>query len=74
MIAWTPFYHPLPMSWMNQLWFLPPLCAAVAIIYKTLRTNNLRRLPLEILVLMGYMLAGLGALGGGLWALQSYWP
>jgi hypothetical protein len=74
LIASTLFHNPMQISWLDQLWFLLPLCVAVAIVYKTIRSNNLRRLPLEILALVGYMLAGLTALGGGMWLLQSYWP
>jgi len=74
MMAWTVFYNPIALPFDSLLWFLLPLCVAVAVVYKTVRTHDLRRLPLEILVLMGYMLVGLIALGGGLWLIQEYWP
>lgn len=71
MIAWTLFYHPvtLPASW--ALWMVLPVLLAVAVVYKTLRTENLRRLPLEIAALMGYMVGGLVVLGVGLWLVQA---
>ena len=74
MMPWTLFTHPILIRYDQHLWFLLPLCAAVAITYKTVRTKNLRRLPLEVLVLMGYMLVGLIALGGALWLVQEYYP
>ena len=75
MIAWTLFYNPMSLNPGNGiLWLLLPLCASVAIIYKTIRTTNLKRLPLEILALMGYMVVGLAALGFGLWMIHSFFP
>lgn len=69
MIA-TLFYNPLHISHGVVLWLIIPLCLSVAVIYKTVRTDNLRRLPMEILVLMGYMTGGLVALGGALVLMQ----
>ena len=75
MTAWTLFYHPMPLEadgW--TLWLLLPLCVSVAIVYKVVRIQNVRRLPLEVLALMGYMAAGLTALGAALWVVQAYFP
>jgi len=75
MIAWVLFKHPMILDaggW--SLWLLGPLCLSVAITYKTIRIDRLRRLPLEVLWLMGYIAAGLAALGAGLWLIQAYWP
>jgi len=74
MIAWTLFYNPIVPGSDSLLWLLGPLCVSAAIIYKTVRTHNLRRLHLEMLALLGYMAAGLAALGMGLWLIQKYWP
>ncbi len=73
MIIATLFRNPMLVSTDALLWLLIPLCASVAIIYKTIRTENIRRLPLEILVLFVFMIAGLVALGAGLWAVQVLW-
>jgi hypothetical protein len=72
--AWTLFYNPITLSSGNELWLLLPLCAAVGIIYKTIRASHLRVLAREILFLMVYMVVGLVALCVGLWAIQEYWP
>lgn len=75
MIAvWTIFKNPVILPFSAHLWFLLPLCVAVAVVYKTIRTNDLRRLPIEIVVLIAYMTAGLAIMGVGLWVLHEYWP
>jgi hypothetical protein len=73
MTGWTLFYHPMTLSFNELLWMLLPLCASVAITYKTIRTGNLRRLPLEILQLSLYLLVGLAGLGAGLYIIQRLW-
>lgn len=72
--AWTIFKNPVVLHFSEHLWFLLPLCVAVAVVYKTIRTQNLRRLPIEIAVLLAYMAAGLAIMGAGLWVLHEYWP
>lgn len=74
MMAWKMFFEPITLSFDSLLWLLMPLCAAVAIIYKTVRTQNIRRLYLEIIVLIVYMFGGLIALGAALWLVHEYWP
>ncbi len=72
MTGWTLFYNPMPLQadgW--TLWLLLPLCLSVAIIYKAVRIQNLHRFPREVLALMGFMIAGLIALGTVLWAVQA---
>lgn len=70
MIAWTLFYHPMtvPSNWV--LWLILPVLLAVAVVYKTLRTDNLRKLPKQIAMLLAYMVGGLLALGAALWLVQ----
>lgn len=72
MIAWTLFYNPISLSSDNVLWLLIPLCTAVAVVYKTVRTKDLARLWREILALVLYMLGGLTLLAAGLWAIHTY--
>lgn len=74
MIAWTIFTNPLTLSFNSELMFLLPLCAAVAIIYKTIRVDDLRYLAREIVSLVAYMVAGLVVLCIGLWLIHTYWP
>ncbi|MCL2700871.1 MAG: hypothetical protein FWE88_04160 [Phycisphaerae bacterium] len=60
--AFTLFVHPMPLPSWALLVLLLPLCLAVAVIYKTVRTTNLRRLAGDVLLLFLYMLAGLALL------------
>ena len=72
MMDWSLFYRPVQWSSGSLLWLLLPLCAAVAIVYKTLRTRTLRRVPLEVLLLLAYMIAGIVLLAVGLWLVQEF--
>ena len=74
MIAWTLFYHTVALPWHGQLWLIVPLCASVAIVYKTVRTPDLRRLPQEVLGVLAYVLFGLALLGLTIWAVHEFWP
>ena len=70
----TLFSNPIELSDTAQLLLVLPLCIAVAIVYKTIRLKDLHRLWLEVAALVGYMIAGLGALGLSLWLIREYWP
>jgi len=73
-MSWTLFYNPMQLTFHGLLFLLIPLCLSVAIVYKTIQVKTLRRLPMAVAILIGYMLIGLVALGAGLWAIQRYWP
>lgn len=66
------FYTPMSLAYDQLLWLVLPLSVSLAVVYKTVRTNNIRRLPLEVAGLVGLMLLGLVALGVGLWFIQAY--
>ena len=68
------FYNPVTLGFNSELWLLLPLCAAVGIVYKTIRTHDLRRLPWEVLYLLAYMVVGLILLATALWLIHEYWP
>ena len=68
------FVHPQVLPFDAILWLVLPLCASVAIVYKTIRVDDLRRLPVQAGILIIFMLGGLLALGAGLWAIHEYWP
>jgi hypothetical protein len=73
MIAWTLFYHPVSIPSQAHLWFLVPLCAAVAVVYKAIRIRHVRRLAIESAVLLAYMVVGLVALGALMWVVVGIW-
>jgi hypothetical protein len=56
--AYVPFMQPLPV-W--DYWYLLalPLCAAVSIVYKSIRCRSMRKVPREAAKATGWILAGL---------------
>ena len=66
MIA-TLFVHPVTLPYWSQLPLLLPLCLAAAIVYKTIRTEDVAKLPREAGLLMLYIVLGLIAAAIGLW-------
>lgn len=73
MIA-TLFYNPITISFELELWLLLPLCAAVGLVYKTIRVDHISHLLKSFLVLLLSMALGLIALCTLLWAIDTYWP
>jgi len=69
-LAWRPFLDPLPLhtGWM----FLAiPLAVAIAVVYKTLKLDDLAALPSEATRLTVIILIALVAAAAGLWALTE---
>jgi hypothetical protein len=60
LLAYVPFMQPLP-AW--DYWYLlaVPLCAAVSIVYKSIRCRSMRTVPREAAKATGWILAGLVA-------------
>jgi hypothetical protein len=60
-LAYTPFIDPLPIWSPDWAWvlLLIPLCAAVAIVYKTIKCGAVSRIPREALVLFVTILIGM---------------
>ncbi len=67
------FVNPMQMG-PSHLFLVIPLCLGVAIVYKTIRVQDLRRLPLAILALWLYILAGVGTLMVAFHLLLEYVP
>ena len=57
-LGYTPFMQPLP-AW--DVWYLlaVPLCAAVSIVYKSIRCRSMRKVPIEAAKATGWILVGL---------------
>jgi hypothetical protein len=68
------FFTPITISSSLELWLVLPLCAAVGLIYKTIRVERMALLPMEFIRLTAYMIAGLTLLCAALWAIHTYWP
>jgi len=71
MNGWRFLVTPLEMGW-NHIWLVAPLCAVVAVVYKTIRVERLGELPRQILGLWLYMAVGLTALAVAFYFLVEY--
>jgi hypothetical protein len=58
--GYVPFMHPLP-AW--DVWYLLalPLCAAVSVVYKSIRCRSMRKVPLEAAKAAVWIILGLAA-------------
>lgn len=51
----------------QRFFLMFPLCLAIAIVYKTIRLDDLRELPKAAAVLWVTIVIGMCVVGGGLW-------
>jgi hypothetical protein len=60
MLAYRPFLDPLPV-W--NLWFLLilPLCAAVAVVYKSMKCQSMKQVPREAGAIILWIIGGFSA-------------
>ena len=66
--GYVPFMQPLP-AW--DYWYLLalPLCAAVSVVYKSIRCRSMRTVPREAAKATGWIILGLVGAAVGLWVL-----
>lgn len=55
LLAYIPFVTPLPV-WDYWAWLLIPLCAAVSVVYKTIKCRYVRQIPKESLAITLWIL------------------
>jgi len=70
--AYVPFVKPLPLGWTHWYLLLLPLCLAIAVVYKSIRCQSMRRVPRESLVLFVFIVAVMMATAGALATLVNY--
>lgn len=70
LLAYRPFLEPLPYEpyWLVMLL---PLVLAVAIVYKAIRTPDLRHLPQQALLMSAEILVFMVLVAAGLWLLTA---
>jgi hypothetical protein len=56
------FVNPLQFSSAIVPWLIIPLCLSVAVVYRTVRTDDVRLLPMQIAKLTLYIIFALAAL------------
>lgn len=68
-LAWVPILEPL--NFFHLWWYTLaiPMSFGIAMVYKALRLPTLDRYWFQVLVMTVQVLAGMAALGGGLWLL-----
>ena len=57
-LAYTPFVQPLPMWGHSYLWSLP-ICAALSIVYKSIRCHEMKRVPREAGIIFLTIIGGM---------------
>ncbi len=57
------------LSGGQRMALILPLCLSIAVVYKTLRCQTLREIPVASLILCGTVVLGMYAVGVGLWVL-----
>lgn len=70
LLAWRPFLDPLPLHepWM---WLLVPLALAIAVVYKTLKLEDLRDVPVQAARLTGVIVLSMIAAATLLWMITE---
>ena len=63
------FVHPVTVAGWEQSVMLFPLCLAIALVYKSIKCERPRDVPLASLILWVTIVVGMYAVGVGLWGL-----
>ena len=62
LLAWIPFLEPIPSPGPWWPLFLLPLSVGISIVYKAVRTPDLRKYPREVIVMTGQIVGAMIAL------------
>jgi hypothetical protein len=68
MLSW--FITPVPLTGWQQLFLLLPLCLAVSTVYKATKLENLREMPVAVVISWVTIVLGMFAVGFGLYGLH----
>jgi hypothetical protein len=68
--GYRPFLDPLPLD-TYWLLLLPPLVLAIAVIYKTIKLDDLAQLPRQALFLAGQIVAFMALAAAALWLITE---
>ncbi len=64
----TLFLHPLPL-WDYWVWLIVPLCAAVSVVYKTIKCQHVHQIPREAVGITLWIIAAMIGVAAGVWLL-----
>jgi hypothetical protein len=71
LLAYRPFLDPLPV-WNQWFLLILPLCAAVTIVYKSIKCRSMSQVPREAFQILVLILLGFLASGAALWGLIKF--
>ena len=66
LLAYTPFLQPIPGLWNIWAWLLLPLCFGVSVVYKSIKCREMKKVPLQALLITIYILISMAAAGAAL--------
>ena len=66
LLAATLMLNPLPLTRIQQMLLLLPLCLAISVVYKTTKCANVRDIPLASLASWITIVVGMYVVGGAL--------
>lgn len=69
---YRPFVHPLPGAWDYWPLLAVPLCAAVAVVWKSIKCHSMRSVPREAAAVTLWILVGMVAAGAVLGLLARW--
>jgi hypothetical protein len=70
-LAFTPFLQPLKI-WDYWPWLLLPLCFGVSLVYKCVRVDSVRQVPIEAAKATFWIVAGMAAAAAALLLLVQF--
>jgi len=65
----TVFLHPMTVAGWQRTALLFPLCLSIAVVYKSIKCERPREVPVATLILWVTIVLGMYAVGIGLWGL-----
>lgn len=68
-LGWIPFVQPMPGVQQHWLWILPVLILGIAMMYKAIRVDDVRRWPREVALMTAQVLLAFAGLAIGLFVL-----
>jgi len=69
-LGFRPFLEPLPLD-LYWMFLLIPMVVAISVVYKTIKTDRLRKIPRESAVLSAQIVAFMALAAAALWLLTE---
>jgi hypothetical protein len=69
-LGFRPFFEPLPID-LYWIFLLIPMVVAISVVYKTIKTDRLHKIPRESAVLAAQIVAFMALAAAALWMLTE---